>query len=136
MNLGWQLGAPDCPCLVSTCRPWLLHRFRDLTGAEALEIQGFPAMLLKHGDKRLRNPDLLSMAGNAMSGYVLIPLFLGIFSNATWAISASNVFHSEAQLEERMVLSQVEPDDSENASDSEQDSLGDDSSELEMLDDF
>lgn len=53
---------------------------RDVTGAEALGIQGFPPSALWHGDNFLKSPDLLHLAGNAMSGFVLTALFIALFT--------------------------------------------------------
>ena len=89
MRLGWQASGQSVPCLVSSSRPWIFGRRRDLTGAEALEIQGFPAKYLQHNQKRFSNPDLLQMAGNAMSGFVLLAVWIGIMTCAQWGQSAA-----------------------------------------------
>ena len=70
MNLEWQLHQPTVGCLVCTAKPWLLKRRRELTGAEALTIQGFAWWEIRHSDTRYKNTDMLHLAGNAMSGYV------------------------------------------------------------------
>ena len=81
MNLEWQLGQSEVPCMVCSAQPWLFLRQRELSGAEALALQGFPVADLKHQDNRFKNRDLLHMAGNAMSGFVLVPLFISIFAH-------------------------------------------------------
>lgn len=143
MRLTWQIGLPDCPCLVSTCRPWILHRRRDLTGAEALELQGFPASFVQHRDRRIPNPVLLTLAGNAMSGYVLMAVFLGIFSTAEWQTDDS-ISRSEGNLEEvANSLEQGDGDGSDDIDGEAPDDLdlddfgaGSDSSQLSVFDDF
>ena len=75
------------PCLVSSARPWLKQRRRDLNGLEALALQGFPLSRYCLGsldNERFTQPHLLSMAGNAMSGFLLIPFFISIFTYALW----------------------------------------------------
>ena len=145
MRLTWQIGLPDCPCLVSTCRPWILHRRRDLTGAEALELQGFPASFVQHRDRRIPNPVLLTLAGNAMSGYVLMAVFLGIFSTAEWQTDDSDsISRSEGNLEEvANSLEQGDGDGSDDIDGEAPDDLdlddfgaGSDSSQLSVFDDF
>jgi hypothetical protein len=80
MKLSWQSSGPPVPCLVCSARPWVFCRRRDFTGAEALGLQGFDPKSIQHGDTRFSNPDLLSLAGNAMSGFVLAAVFVAIFS--------------------------------------------------------
>ena len=89
MKLDWQLGTPLISCLVCTARRWVFSRRRNLTGAEAMAVQGFAAKHITHGDCRFSNPGLLSLAGNAMSGFVLAAIFTSLFSTATDAMDIS-----------------------------------------------
>ena len=102
MKLSWQMSGPPVPCLVCTARPWVFCRRRDLTGAEALGLQGFDPKSIRHGDTRFSNPDLLSLAGNAMSGFVLAAVFVAIFSTIadTGDISVASRAYYSSLLED------------------------------------
>ncbi|CAK0879848.1 unnamed protein product, partial [Prorocentrum cordatum] len=83
-RLDWQRVGPPVPCLVCTGRPWLVKRQRDLTGAEAMNLQGYMYQDLMFGPTfRMSNAELFHVAGNAMSGFILAPLFASLFSKAT-----------------------------------------------------
>ncbi len=56
----------------------------DFHDPQALELQGFPSRKIEHRDKRFKNAELRCMAGNAMSGFVLAPVFVSIFLRADW----------------------------------------------------
>eukprot|EP00959_Pyramimonas_sp_CCMP1952_P113300 2368113-Pyramimonas_sp.AAC.1 len=79
MKLDWQVNRQEVPCIVCTSRPWLVTRRRDVTGAEALGLQGYQILDLKNEDAMFTNPELLTLAGNAMSGFVLAVLLLAMF---------------------------------------------------------
>ena len=71
MSIGWvkmQRGA--CPCLVGTGRVWLLHKNRELSGEEALALQGFDIARQHVGDFKRRQ--LMELAGNAFNGGVCL----------------------------------------------------------------
>ena len=71
MSIGWvkmQRGA--CPCLVGTGRVWLFHKNRELSGEEALALQGFD-IARQHVDDFKRR-QLMELAGNAFNGGVCL----------------------------------------------------------------
>ena len=79
-KLEWQIGLPVVPCITCSAKHWLLRRRRELTGAEALYLQGWPCHALNHSRSRMKNSDLVQLAGNAMSGYVLIGVLISLFT--------------------------------------------------------
>ena len=72
------------PCLVCSAKPWLFRDQRDLTGVEALGIQGYSIHEINQEPTRFRNKDLLHLAGNAMSGFMLSAIFLALFITMDW----------------------------------------------------
>jgi hypothetical protein len=80
---GWQLTqtvrAP-VPCLASSSRLWLVAKRRGMTGNEAMLLQGWEqGDLVQPADKPFAESTLMSLAGNAMNGFVLSNLFLALF---------------------------------------------------------
>ena len=71
MSIGWvKLPHRTCPCLVGTGRVWLFHENRELSGEEALALQGFDIARQHVGDFNRRQ--LMELAGNAFNGGVCL----------------------------------------------------------------
>ena len=83
MSLTWQ-GAQASGCLVSSARPFLINRARDLTGVEALSLQGFHIPDLMQLGLDWSVPEQLCAAGNAMNGFTLSSIMLGMLAASPW----------------------------------------------------
>ena len=59
-----------CPCLVGIGRVWLFHKNRELSGEEALALQGFD-IARQHVDD-FQRWQLVELAGNAFNGGVCL----------------------------------------------------------------
>ena len=96
-SLPWQVKSSSaisqprgshCACLVSSSRPWLMLRKRQMLGVEALLLQGWNLsdIISPDGDgtTSFTEPVLLGMAGNAMNMFVLTDLLLSAFLATDW----------------------------------------------------
>ena len=71
MSIGWvKMHRGACPCLVGTGRVWLFHKNRELSGEEALALQGFD-IARQHVDD-FKRWQLVELAGNAFNGGVCL----------------------------------------------------------------
>jgi len=85
MSLMWQGALPyGNGCLVSSARPFLMKRLRDLTGVEALSLQGFHIPDLIELGLDWSVPEQLCAAGNAMNGFTLSSIMLGMLAASPW----------------------------------------------------
>lgn len=90
-----------CPCLVSTARPWLRRRQRDLIGDEALALQGWDILRQREprdgpvsgrgrreqGRGGFSNQQKLDLAGNAFCGFVIAPVLVALITSIDWGVS-------------------------------------------------
>lgn len=66
--------------MASSSRLWLVAKRRGMSGNEALLLQGWEqGDLVQPADKPFAESILMSLAGNAMNGFVLSNLFLALF---------------------------------------------------------
>jgi len=85
MSLTWQGALASVNgCLVSSARPFLINRARDLTGVEALSLQGFHIPDLMQLGLDWSVPEQLCAAGNAMNGFTLSSIMLGMLAASPW----------------------------------------------------
>ncbi|CAK0866512.1 unnamed protein product [Prorocentrum cordatum] len=101
-TLSWQMGGEDnwfAPCLVSSARPYFLKALRDMTGVEAMCLQGWEPddIVQSSACGRFSDPTLLSIGGNAMSCFILNIVSLAAFMFSDWdvAMSCQAQAHSE-----------------------------------------
>eukprot|EP00959_Pyramimonas_sp_CCMP1952_P355170 7439715-Pyramimonas_sp.AAC.1 len=92
MSLGWQCANYDswsAPCLVSSSRPFYFRAGRDMTGVEAMALQGWEISdVIQNSDYgRFPDPMLLSLAGNAMNWFVLSYVLLGAVAYLNWDLA-------------------------------------------------
>ena len=88
MSADWiSTSRPNmCHCLVSSSRPWLRRRQRDMIGDEALAIQGFDLARQRDppGGQGPTSVNKLDLSGNAFSGFVVCGVLLAMWSNIEW----------------------------------------------------
>jgi site-specific DNA-cytosine methylase len=93
LNMKWQKGLESelntwCPCLTGSSRPWLRVAGRDLTGSEALALQGVDYEFQKpqRNGQMFTNPQRLDLAGNAFNAFCVLPLLLASFACIDWSV--------------------------------------------------
>ena len=95
MSATWMVEAKanECHILVSTSRPWLRKRQRDMTGDEALNLQGFDVKRQRVMCATLidafSNPQKFDLAGNSFCGFVVTALLLSLWCGTDWAHTCS-----------------------------------------------
>ena len=99
MSIGWvKMHRGACPCLVGTGRVWLFHKNRELSGEEALALQGFD-IARQHVDDFKRR-QLVELAGNAFNGGVCLAVVsTGLFGLG--CLPDVDIDTSSAQASER-----------------------------------
>ena len=117
-----------CPCVVSTSRLWFLKARREVSGPEALSLQGFDfhrQNTIKTNGERFNTSEIMDLSGNAFCGYVVASVLTSIFTGIEWAVTDASAAPASAAPAPTQELDMEADHDQLEASDDELESGSD-----------
>ena len=99
MNLEWNSVAVEvCPTIVCSSTLWLRKAMREIWGAEALSLQGFPLCDLHH--EAYSHTRMMELAGNAFNGLVVAAVMTAAMTHISFPQDGVDMESQDAASED------------------------------------